>query len=194
MTDAHSQQRQTLAALALASPWLLPALRAARSLRLSSWCIGAGAVRNLVWDHLHGYAQPSWLPDVDLVYFDPAAADDGQERRLQTRLRQIMPTLNWEATNQATVHLWFEARFGQAVAPLASLEQAVASWPEYATAVGLWLDEDDGVQIIAPHGLDDLFAMRVRRNPARASLESYRQRVEEKRYRERWPQVSIEDA
>lgn len=79
-------------------------------------------MRNLVWDHLHGYAQPSSLPDVDPVYFDPSAADDGQERRLQTRLRQIMPTLNWEATNQATVHLWFKARFGQAVAPLASLE------------------------------------------------------------------------
>ena len=72
------------------------------------------------------------------------------------------------------MHLWFEQHFGHAVAPLRSLDEAVASWPEFATAVGLWLDDDDRLHVIAPHGLDDLFAMVVRRNPVRVSVETYR--------------------
>lgn len=42
-----------------------------RDLGLPTWCIGAGAVRHLVWEQLKGYAQSSHLADVGLVYFDP---------------------------------------------------------------------------------------------------------------------------
>lgn len=97
----------------------------------------------------------------------------------------------WEVTNQAGVHLWFEAYFGYAVAPLTSLEEAVASWPEYATSVGVRLEADDSLTVIAPHGLDDLFDLVVRRNPVRVSVETYRERVAQKRYAERWPKVTV---
>ena len=36
--------------LARSCAWFMAALTAVRDLELSSWCIGAGAVRNLVWD------------------------------------------------------------------------------------------------------------------------------------------------
>ena len=71
------------------------------------------------------------------------------------------------------------------------LEAAVASWPEYATSVGLTLRADDSMDVIAPHGLDDLFSLVVRRNPARVSVATYRQRVAEKRYAQRWPKVRV---
>ncbi|MCZ8075908.1 MAG: nucleotidyltransferase family protein [Paucibacter sp.] len=48
--------------------------------------------------------------------------------------------------------------------------------------------------MIAPYGLDDLFAMRIRRNPARVSVKTFRQRVAQKQYAQRWPRVQIEDA
>lgn len=179
--------------IAQATPWFMAALCAARSQRLPDWCLGAGAVRNLVWDHLHGYTTASALPDVDLVYFDAREAP-GIEARHQQDLARRHPELPWELTNQAHVHCWFEQHFDHAVAPLTSLEQAVASWPEYATAIGLRLEADDSLTLIAPFGLDDLFAMRVRRNPARVSLATYRERVASKRYTQRWPQVTVEDA
>jgi len=47
---------QQLRAIAQSSLPLMQALAAARGLGLASWCIGAGAVRNRVWDHLHGCA------------------------------------------------------------------------------------------------------------------------------------------
>ncbi|MDI4634992.1 nucleotidyltransferase family protein [Pelomonas sp. V22] len=189
-----SVHEERLRALALQSPWLMEGLRAARSLGLSSWCIGAGAVRNLVWDSLHGRSGRPELADVDLVYFDAHSMQAGSEQALQQRLQAVCPELPWEVCNQARVHLWFEAHFGHAVAPLQSLEESVACWPEYATAVGLWLDERDEIQVIAPHGLDDLFGCVVRRNPQRVSSETYRQRLAQKRYAERWPQVRVHPA
>ena len=41
-------------ALVREAPWFMAALRAGRALGLAQWCIGAGALRNLVWDALHG--------------------------------------------------------------------------------------------------------------------------------------------
>jgi hypothetical protein len=167
------------------------ALATVRQLGLAEWCIGAGAIRNLVWDALHGKSSPSQLPDIDVAYFDASDLSPQRESELQGKLQALDASAPWEVTNQAGVHLWFEAQFGHPVEPLHSLEQAVGSWPEFATAVGIFLDHDDGLTIIAPHGLDDLFSMRVRRNPVRVSVETYQQRVAQKRYRERWPKVTV---
>jgi len=183
---------ERLTALVRATPWFMAALQAGRSLGLAQWCIGAGALRNLVWDALHGHAQASTPADVDFAYFCADELDPARDAALQRQLRRACADLPWEVVNQAGVHLWFEQHFGHAVAPLCSLEEAIASWPEPATAVGIWLDARDALHVIAPHGLADLLGMRIRRNPVRVSVETYRQRCESKRYTERWPQVAVE--
>lgn len=183
--------RAELAQLAEGHPRFLSMLRAVRQLDLESWCIGAGAVRNLVWDAIHGRADPSPSGDVDVAYFDATDLSPARDARLQAQLTALMPDVPWEVTNQASVHHWFEGHFGHAVPPLDSLEEAVASWPEYATSVGLCLHRDDTIQVIAPYGLDDLFACVIRRNPARVSLQTYRERIEQKDYPARWPRVRI---
>ncbi len=170
----------------------MSALVAVRSLGLSSWCIGAGAVRSLVWDALHGFEKPSAIEDVDVVYFDDAARDREQDAYLEGRLRSLLPALQWEVTNQATVHHWFAGGLKQVVPPLGSLEEGVATWPEFATCVGVNLDGKESIGVVAPHGLDDLFGLRVRHNPLRASVTTYRQRMESKRFGERWPLLSID--
>lgn len=191
MNPNHDAMRAQLVAIARGSGWFMRALEAVRALHLKSWCIGAGAVRNLVWDHLHGFGQPTALSDIDVAYFDADDLRPETEARLQALLAARAPDVPWEVTNQAAVHLWFEGHFGHAVSALGSLEEAVASWPEYATAVGIVLTEGSAIDIIAPHGLQDLFEIRVQRNPARVSVETYRLRVAQKRYAERWPRVSV---
>jgi hypothetical protein len=186
-----TELRERLIAIARGSAWFMSALHAVRGLGLASWCIGAGAVRNLVWDALHELPAPSQLADVDVAYFDASALAPERDAELQGRLTALLPGVPWEVTNQAAVHHWFEGYFGHAVPPLSSLEEAVASWPEYATSVGLTLHADDSIRVVAPHGLDDLFSIVVRRNPARVSVETYRQRVAQKRYAERWPKVRV---
>lgn len=180
-----------LRAIARATPWCMQALHAVAQLGLPHCCIGAGAVRTLVWDALHGYAQQSALSDVDVAYFDAHDMLAQSEARLRQRLETVLPGVPWEVCNQARVHLWFEDYFGYAVPPLLSLDDAIATWPEFATSVGIWLQPDGGIGIIAPHGLDDLFDMVVRRNPARISADGYAQRVASKDYAARWPRVAI---
>lgn len=179
-----------LAGMVRGSAHLMAALRAARGLGLASWCIGAGAVRSVVWDALHGYAEPSRLDDVDLAYFE-RPAKPGRDAELERALKRAVPALAWEATNQATVHEWFRAALQMQVEPLHTLEEGVATWPEYATCVGVTLKADDSIGVVAPHGLDDLFALRVRHNPARADAETYRQRLAAKRFSERWPLLTV---
>lgn len=182
---------ERVTALVCETPWFMAALRAGRELGLAHWCIGAGALRNLVWDALHGQPR-SELADVDFAYFCASDLDPARDAALQCRLLTLCPDLPWEVTNQAGVHLWFERHFGHSVEPLNSLHDAIASWPEPATAVGVWLDDRDALHVIAPHGLADLLGMRVRRNPVRVSVETYRARCESKRYAQRWPQVVVE--
>jgi len=150
-------------------------------------------VRNLVWDHLHGYSQPTPARDVDLAYFDPLDLRTEAERAWEYRLRSAMPEVPWEVKNQAAVHLWYAQCFGGSVPPLESIEAAVASWPEMATAVAMRLLSDDRLEVIAPFGLTDLFQMILRRNAARVSLDEYRRRYTSKRIAERWPRVQIID-
>lgn len=186
----NSRHHEKLISIAQQSSWFMQALRAVRSLKLQSWCIGAGAVRNLVWDYLHDYNVPSVLADLDVAYFD-ITAELCQDIELQESLNLMEPSIPWEVTNQAFVHTWFERYFGYHVQPLHSLEEAVATWPEFATSVGITLSDHDRIDIIAPHGLEDLFAMRIQRNPTRASIETYRSRVLQKEYPRRWPRVTV---
>lgn len=166
-----------------AAPPLMAALAAVRSLGLQDWCIGAGAVRAAVWDALHGYAAPSMVDDIDVVHFERAAQVSDAE--LAARLSALLPGPRWEVTNQATVHEWLPG------VPFASTEEGIASWPEFATCVGIRLEAGDALSIIAPHGLDDLFGLRVRRNPARVSEATYRERVASKRFAARWPLLDV---
>lgn len=179
-----------LVKLVRSSDGLMAALRAARELGLASWCIGAGAVRSVVWDALHGYAEPTSLEDVDVVYFEQPG-QPGRDAALERALGLAMPAVSWEVTNQATVHEWFRDALQLQVEPLLSLEAGVATWPEYATCVGVTLNADDSLSVIAPHGLYDLFALRLRHNPARADAAAYRQRLAAKRFTERWPLLSV---
>jgi hypothetical protein len=173
------------------APQLMAALVAARQLGLESWCIGAGAVRTLVWDALHGFEKPSVLEDIDVVFFEASSCHPACEAELERQLTALMPGPCWDVTNQATVHQWFLERHEQVVPPARSLEDGVSTWPEFATCVGVSLRADDSLHIVAPHGLEDLFALRVRHNPVRASAATYRQRVEQKRYAQRWPRLEV---
>ena len=185
----QSDERR-LIEMARSSPELMDLLEAAAGLGLASWCIGAGAVRSLVWDRLHGFATPSHYDDVDLVYHDELAGP-ARDAELLAKLRNARPAVRWEVTNQATIHHWFLTQHSQVVEPLRSLSDGVATWPEYATCVGVALDSAGDITVIAPHGLEDLFALRVRHNPARASVTVFNARVASKRFADRWPMLSI---
>jgi hypothetical protein len=173
--------------------WFMTVLEAVRDCNPPDWFVGSGVVRNIVWDHLHGYTQPTPLADVDVAFFDPDDLTPGRESAVQEQLLNRLPDVPWQAKNQAAVHLWYENVFGYAVPPVQSSEDAIGTWPETATCIGVRLIPHDAVLVAAPLGLDDLFQMILRRNPRRVSVELFRQRLREKAIQQRWPRVRVID-
>ena len=133
--EHHHEER--LRQILYNNSWFMTILKTVRELDLPDGCIGAGILRNIVWDFLHGYTEPSYLADVDVAFFDQTNLNTEQDREIQCRLTARLPNVPWEVTNQAGVHLWYEHYFGYAVVPLTSIVEAVSSWPETATSVAV---------------------------------------------------------
>src|SRR3954454_15354304 len=187
----HDSDR--LRALVRQSPVLMGALRAARAVDAPDWLVSAGAIRDLVWDALHN-RPPAGPRDVDVGFFDPRDLTPAREATVTAALRQRAPDVPWDAKNQAAVHLWYPERFGVEVEPFRSTAEAVATFPETASCVGLRLEGNDDLLVVAPYGLDDLFGLVCRNNPKRVSASFYARRVNEKGWRARWPKLSVETA
>ena len=92
-------------ALLRADPLRMACLWAARELALPDWALGAGFVRNLIWDHLHQKAEPTPLNDIDLIYLDPSDPEGADEREYEAWLRIRLPDQRWEVRNQARMHV-----------------------------------------------------------------------------------------
>jgi uncharacterized protein len=175
----------TILDLIRADPWMMRVLRAAESLRLPQWMIGAGFVRNKVWDHLHGFANAE-VPtaDIDLIYFDPSDIRETTEKQHDARLRALCG-VNWSAKNQARMHEVSGA------APYASTEDALAHWVETPTCVAVTLD-GPALRLIAPHGIHDLTNLIVRPAPAfTRNIAVFHERVASKRWLEKWPRLRV---
>ncbi|CAH7108283.1 hypothetical protein VCHA54P496_10681 [Vibrio chagasii] len=67
MTQALTHQ---IAALIEQDPLRTKILECVAQLDLPQCYVAAGFVRNLVWDHLHGFDNPTPLNDIDVIYFD----------------------------------------------------------------------------------------------------------------------------
>ena len=171
-------------------PWFMTALDAVSDLGLPQWCIGAGAIRNIVFDYLDGTSKNP-VRDVDVAYFDPSDLSEQQDHLYENALKLKMPQIPWEVTNQAAVHLWYHKIFGYRVLPLNNIEEAVATWPETCTAIAVTKVEKDKYKIYAPCGVEDLFGMVIRRNPVRVDVGIYNERIAKKKYEECWKAVRV---
>ncbi|MBV8393170.1 MAG: nucleotidyltransferase family protein [Alphaproteobacteria bacterium] len=167
-------------------------LRAVRTLGLPDWCIAAGFVRNRVWDHLHGISPPrppdKMGADIDVLFFDPGDMSKESEARHEARLGALMPGLPWQVRNQARMHVW------KGLPPHTSTAASMTCWLETVTAVGVRLEADDSLTVIAPLGTDDLLGLVCRPTAyGRTRRDEYEERIAEKRWRELWPRVRFVD-
>lgn len=161
------------------------ALGIVEALNLPQGCIGAGFVRNLVWDHLHGRACDCREEDIDVLFYDQSTTDPAYDAEIEAKLRASAPDLNWSVKNQARMHLRNQD------APYISVEDAMRFWPETATAVAAMRSKSD-VIIIAPFGLFDLEGLILRPTSAEPhKIAAFRTRVQAKNWRTRWPKVQV---
>jgi hypothetical protein len=184
-----------LEAIVRATPSLMAVLETARELDLPDWLLFSGAVYQPVLNHLTGRAPDYGIKDYDLAYFDASdlsyEAEDVVIRRAAAAFAPPFDQLV-EVRNQARVHLWFEDKFGEAYSPLASSAEALERFVSATFAVGVRLEADDGLVIMAPFGLDDLFALRMRPNLLRPTGPGYARAAAA--LGARWPELRVETA
>jgi len=159
------------------------------ALGLPDCWIAAGFVRAAVWDALHDRPAAAPAGDIDVIWFDATRATVDEDRAIEQRLRAAVPGHAWSVKNQARMHLRNDD------AAYASCRDAMRFWPETATSVAVRRSVGE-IEITAPFGLGDLFALVVRPTPtfAGAKHNVFRQRLAQKKWLEIWPQLRMCDA
>ncbi|WP_372786869.1 nucleotidyltransferase family protein [Phenylobacterium sp.] len=170
---------------------LMHVLETARALDLPDWLIFSGAIYQRVLNHLTGRDLDYGIKDYDLGYFDPSdtsyEAEDVVIRRVAQAFEPPLRDLV-EVRNQARVHLWFEGKFGEPYAPLTRTAEALDRFTSATFSVGVRLEADDRLTVIAPFGLEDLFALRLAPNPRRQTHGFARTAASATA---RWPELTV---
>ena len=165
-------------------PGMMRLLEAVDKLSLPDCWIGAGFVRNAVWDALHSRVQDCGN-DIDVAFFDSANLSAERDAAIEAALRAAQPEPRWDVKNQARMH----HRNGDL--PYLNTQDAIARWPETATAVAV-RHHAGRVTLIAPHGITDLVGLIVRPTPAFVSKSDViANRVRTKGWQSRWPRLTV---
>jgi hypothetical protein len=133
-------------------------LASVAELDLPDCWVGAGLIRNAVWDAVSHNASPQLPSDIDVVYFDRRDAALERDRVLEILLLAAHPGPIWSVKNQARMH----ERAGEA--PYFDTADAISRWPETCTAVAARLVRGR-IEILAPWGLTDLLSPRDSADP-----------------------------
>jgi uncharacterized protein len=158
-----------------------------RDLRLADCWIGAGFVRNAVWDHLHGYPSSPFSNDVDVIWFDPIKSDAALDGHIENELRAAAPSIKWSVKNQRRMHIRNND------APYLSATDAMRYWPETATAIAVKMKASSELEFSAPYGLEDIFNLIVRPTPNFVSekREIFLGRITQKQWLKTWPRLEV---
>lgn len=168
-------------------PWMMEVLRAAESLNLPDWWIGAGFLRNKVWNAIEGSTSHS-NTDVDLVYFNPNEIEPETDWACEDRMKQEYPLADWEVRNQARMH------YKNNLKPYTSAADGIAHWVETATCTAVKL-VNGRLEFIFCHGIDDLVNLVARPIPmfqGAESIDVFHKRVQEKKWQKKWPHLKVE--
>lgn len=166
--------------------WMMQALKATEALNLPDWWIGAGFLRNKVWDTLEGNeSKPS--RDVDLAYFNDQDETAETDWAYDEQMKHDYPFAKWEVRNQARMHYYDD------LPKFTSTEEGIAHWVETATCVGVKL-VDGELKFLFCYGIDDLInltarAVSVYDTPER--IATFYNRVNKKGWRRRWPHLTV---
>ncbi len=174
---------QRLITLITQDPMRMGLLKTVASLNLPDCWVAAGFVRNMVWDHLHGFAVTA-LNDVDVIFFDKADVANVRAKEAHRVLEKVATGVHWQVKNQAFMHV------NNQDTPYENSLDAMSYWPEKETAVGVRLDESGVIEVATSFGLDSLFAGLISHNPKRDET-IFLKRLHSKEWLTRWPNLKL---
>lgn len=184
-------QRKALVDLIEGDAMLMALLRGMDGLGLPDALLASGVIYNTVWNVLTGRRRHHGINDADIGYFDAGdrsyAAEDRVIRKVQAHFADSPVPV--QVRNQARVHLWFPEKFGLAYPQLTCSADMLLYFATRTHAVGARI-ERGRVVVLAPFGLDDLFAFRLTPNPALPNRETHERKAA--RAVVLWPELTPE--
>ena len=200
-------QEQQLIDILEKAPFRKEIFKAVSELELPECYVAGGFIRNAVWDALYKKAEPAPVNDIDVVYFRSLSSYEIQEQELIAQIRahrmnpvweeeddacatlnKKFPQFTFEVKNQARMHLWHRRTHEHEA--YKSISDALSDWVETSTPIGANL-KDGKIAILAPQGLDDLFAGVLRATRPEHEPRLY-ERAKMKGWVSRWPQLRFE--
>ncbi len=133
-----------------------------RELHQSDLWLAGGAVRNTVWSELYGDDCLLTIKDFDIAFFDK---NSGRERETEMKnfMSSQLPGWEFDVKNQASFAVWRKGRF-----PFESTADGISNWLLTTASVGVALNVNNEIELLAPYGLADLFNGIVRPTPRQA--------------------------
>ncbi|KRR16178.1 hypothetical protein CQ14_40540 [Bradyrhizobium lablabi] len=154
-----------------------------------AWLV-SGCLVQTAWNVLTRRAVDYGINDYDVFYFDPDTsweAEDAVIRKLAERFTEHGIAV--EARNQARVHLWYSEKHGLPYPELRCSTEGIDRFLTKNTQIGIRRVQD-GYDVYAPNGFDDVAALIVRPNPGpNFSAASYTAKAE--RWKAAWPEITV---
>lgn len=177
-------------ALALANPVNAAIVDELHRLALPDAWLVAGCLAQTVWNVLTKRAIDHGISDHDVFYFDPDTsweAEDAVIRHVHARLAHLGAKI--EIRNQARVHLWYPDKHGLPYPPLTCSTDGIDRFLTQNTQVGI-RRMDNGHEVYAPHGFDDVGALIVRPNRA-LNFSAAKYAAKAARWKTLWPEMTV---
>lgn len=188
----YDEQCAALEMIVRREPILMAVLEGFRDLDLPDWLMVSGAIYNTVWNALTGRPGLTGVRDIDVFYFEATdlsyEAEDAVVRQAEARFAHLPVPV--EVRNQARVHLWFPEKFGQPFAPLSSSADMLFRFASKTHALGMKLDRQSRMEIVAPFGLDTIFSFRVVPNHVLDNRKAHDEKGA--RAKATWPELHVE--
>jgi len=154
-----------------------------------TWLV-AGCLVQSVWNVLTKRAIDHGISDYDVFYFDPDTswqAEDAVIRQLTHRFANL--GVKVEVRNQARVHLWYPQKHGLPYPALLSSTGGIDRFLTRNTKVGIRRTQD-GHDVYAPDGIDDIAGMIVRPNPG-PNFSAANYAAKAARWKALWPEITV---
>ena len=157
--------------------------------RLKNYYVAAGAINQTVFNYFHNYKIDANIEDYDIVYYDEDLSYEKEDKIIK-EITKLFEDLNvkLDIKNQARVHLWYEKKFGHAIEPNKSVEEAISKWGTTVTCIGVRIEKKKLV-VFAPFGLNDLFSLIIRPNKKDFIKRDYD--LKTKRWKKNWLKLTI---
>jgi hypothetical protein len=155
----HITNEQAILELVKTDEWMMSILFTIQTLDLPDWWVCAGFVRSKIWDTIHGFDKRTPIPDVDVIYFDPTNIEEVTEKKLEEKLKNMLPDVPWSVKNEARMHVVNN------IPPYTSSVDAISKFPETVTALGLKIDKNNNLVLTAPHGVADTINCLIKPTP-----------------------------